>query len=85
MTNPPPMPSIRESRIYLPDAIEALGRAQASWNATQLRDALASAKFFIECAEAAIVDDVRVDPPPKPSPPPIQVLREVWWPKHPCG
>lgn len=83
MPNPPPTPHIRAARVHLPDATQALTRAGEAWNTTQLRDALASAKFFIESAEAAIVDDLRANPPPKPTPPPIQKFREGWL-GHPC-
>ena len=48
---PPPTPEIRQSILYLDDAKAALSRN--IWNMGQLKDAIHSAKIFIEAAELA--------------------------------
>ena len=47
------MPHVASALVSLNDAAQALQRAQAAWNSTQLVDALRSAKAFIAAAEAA--------------------------------
>jgi hypothetical protein len=48
---PTPMPDVQKALLYVPDAEAALLRAKCAWNATQMRDALRSARFFIDKAE----------------------------------
>ena len=51
---PPPMPNVRTAKVYLPDLHAAVIRAEQAWNKPQLQDALRSARYFIEQAEAAM-------------------------------
>jgi len=48
------MPEVALARVYVPDAILALQRANEAWNKTQLLDAIQSAETFIAAAKAAI-------------------------------
>lgn len=51
---PGPMPDVQNAQVYLPDAAAAIERAKAAWNATQMRDALGSARRFIDAAESLL-------------------------------
>ena len=48
------MPNVRTAKVYLPDLHAAVIRAEQAWNKPQLQDALRSARYFIEQAEAAM-------------------------------
>ena len=52
--NPPPMPHIRPALLYVKDALLAVGRAGDAWNETQLREAIASARYYIDKIESAL-------------------------------
>ena len=54
MTKPSPMPAVAQSLIPMKDAAGALARGLDAWNASQLRDAIRSAEFFIDQAKQAI-------------------------------
>ena len=48
---PPPMPQIQEALLSMADAHAATARGVAAWNASQLRDAIASARRFLDLTE----------------------------------
>ncbi len=51
---PPPMPDIREALLRVWDLQAAASRAGACWNRTQLKDALRSARHFLDAADKAL-------------------------------
>jgi hypothetical protein len=52
--NPPPMPGIGGALLCTIEARRALERGELAWNKSQLRDALLSARNFINEAEGAL-------------------------------
>lgn len=54
LADPPPMPRIGPARVHIQDALAAMTRADAAWNETQLRDAIRSARYFLDKMESAL-------------------------------
>lgn len=54
-----PMPQIRSALLSVMDAHAATNRALAAWNAEQLRDAIRSARHFLDVAEARLESEAQ--------------------------
>ena len=51
---PPPVPEIRSALVLVGEAGKAIHRATSAWNRYQLDDAIRSARYFLDEAEAEI-------------------------------
>ena len=54
LKQPPPMPCVKDSHRFLSDARDALNRGLRGWNIVQVKDAIHSARFFIDQAESTL-------------------------------
>jgi hypothetical protein len=71
------MPNIRAALLYIEDATAAIERAGAAWNASQLRDAIGSAKDFIALAEKSLdYAEARRSIPVPPKPPATRYVQD---------
>jgi hypothetical protein len=49
--DPPPMPQVERARTSLREAAKAIDRAERAWSTVAVRDAIRSARFFLNEAE----------------------------------